>query len=433
MNIPRQILEEIEICWENPYLASYDSVYPKLRLTRDLVDEAAARLMRFAPLIVKLFPETEVTGGVIESPLVRVPALSAALAGRHGAAPQGEALLKCDSDLPIAGSVKARGGIYEVLKHTEEIAVEAGLIGEDYSVAGGGDYSVLAEHRELFSRYTMQVGSTGNLGMSIGIMSAALGYKAIVHMSADAKDWKKQLLRSHGVDVREYDSDYSVAVAEGRRMSDEDTMSYFVDDEHSINLFLGYAVAGRRVHKQLDDMGIAVDRDHPLVVYLPCGVGGAPGGIAFGLKNEFGDNVHCFFVEPVASPCMLIGLASEQGDTVSVFDCGLSGKTQADGLAVGRASGLVCEMMRETLSGVMTVGDSKLFEHMRTLRDSEGIVIEPSACAAIEGYMAMADESRGARYMATLAGTEPTHIMWATGGSLMPEEIVKEYLNYGRR
>ena len=255
----------------------------------------------------------------------------------------------------------------------------------------------------------------------------------IVHMSADAKQWKKDLLRSYGVDVREYEGDYGEAVKRGRALSDADPNSYFVDDENSRNLFLGYSVAGKRLQKQLQEMHVTVDEEHPLFVYIPCGVGGAPGGISFGLKQIFKDSVHCFFVEPVEAPCMLLGLATGLHDQISVQDIGLSGKTQADGLAVGRPSAFVGGIMKTMLSGEMTVQDDKLYDYMRDLLETEKIFLEPSACAAFQGPVCENHRAEWNEYLKENGLAEKmknaVHIVWATGGSLVPKEIREEYIH----
>ena len=414
-----------ETCWCNPHLTAFAQAKGQLPYDQRDIQDAADRLARFAPFLMRVFPETAETQGLIESPLREIPQARACLAAA-GEVPAGRLFLKMDSHLAIAGSVKARGGIYEVLKHTEDIALARGILRLT------DDYAALADHRALFSQYTVQVGSTGNLGLSIGIMSAKIGYRVIVHMSAVARQWKKDLLRRNGVDVREYAGDYGKAVEEGRALSDADPMSYFVDDEHSATLFFGYSVAGRRLADQLAAQGVAVDDTHPLFVYIPCGVGGAPGGVTFGLKYVYGDNVHVFFVEPTQAPCMLAGMASGAGEKVCVQDFGLTGKTEADGLAVGRCSQLVADMMKPLLSGMFTVEDGRLYDYLRLLHGSEGVFIEPSACAAFAGFTGLGRYEAAKAYLAE-KGLEAqmeqaTHILWATGGSLVPPETVAEYL-----
>ncbi len=418
-----------EVIWINPDKIPFADSKDSCELTMADIDDAEARLQRFAPFIMKCFPETEERGGIIESVLADIPNMHTLINEKYDSHLQGRLLLKQDSHLAIAGSVKARGGIYEVLKHTEDLAIANGILEES------DDYAKLAEPecRDFFAKYTIQVGSTGNLGMSIGIMSAAVGYHVIVHMSADAKQWKKDLLRSHGVTVIEYQADYSEAVKNGRKQSDENPMSYFVDDENSRNLFLGYAVAAKRLFGQLKEKQVLVDERHPLFVYIPCGVGGAPGGITFGLKQVFGDAVHCFFVEPVQAPCMLLGMSTGLQNGIAVQDIGLSGLPHADGLAVGRSSGFVGGVMKPFLSGEFTIRDGKLYDYMRDVLDTEEIFLEPSACAAFQGPIKLETSPETRSYLERNGLMDKmnsdSHIVWATGGSLVPEEIREEYKN----
>jgi len=416
-----------EVAWINPLRLPFDitnSLY-QLIVSDEDIEDAEKRLLRFAPFIKKCFPETSDRDGLIESPLKEIFNMQEKLEEEYGAKIPGKLYLKMDSHLAIAGSVKARGGIYEVLKHAEDLALAAGKISLDEN------YEKFAtdETREFLGQYTMQVGSTGNLGMSIGIMSAAFGFKVKIHMSADAKQWKKDLLRSRGAQVLEYKDDYSKAVAEGRKCSDADETSYFVDDEKSVDLFLGYATAAKRLKAQLTEKNIVVDREHPLIVYIPAGVGGAPGGIAYGLHRIFGDFVHPFFVETTTCPSVLLGIMTGKGEKANVRDFGISGITEADGLACASPSGFVTRIMTNIVSGEFTVSDKKLYDYLRLLYSSENIKIEPSSCAAFQGPCSLLSFENSKEYCKNINLENATQIVWATGGRMIPEENYEEYLN----
>ncbi|CAH2715107.1 D-serine dehydratase [Neobacillus rhizosphaerae] len=427
-----KIISTDEVFWTNSKYEKFTDAIKKISLSEKDVEDAEERLNRFAPYIAKVFPETQKTNGIIESPIVPIPNMQSNIAETYNQEILGQLLLKCDSHLAISGSIKARGGIYEVLKHAEDLAIENNMltIKDDYSIMDSDKF------REFFSKYSIAVGSTGNLGLSIGIMSAQLGFKVYVHMSADAKQWKKDLLRSKGVTVIEYESDYSKAVEEGRKQAEADPNMYFIDDENSTNLFLGYSVAAYRLKKQLEEINVVVDENHPLFVYLPCGVGGGPGGVAFGLKLVFKDNVHCFFAEPTHSPCMVLGLMTGLHDKVSVQDFDIDNITDADGLAVGRASGFVGKTLENLISGSYTVNDEQLYILLSMLSDSENIKLEPSALAGIHGPIQLFRDEAGQKYIENNNLKNKiknvTHIAWATGGSMVPKDVMETYYKKGK-
>ena len=407
--------------WLNEGWCSVDSQSRRTqRVSLRSVHDAEHRLKRFAPLLATLFPELRGSGGIIESPLCPANRLQSMMTGASSR--KGRWFIKADHQLPVAGSIKARGGIYELLLHAERVALRRGLTAfrEDTRLLAS------AQATELFAQHRVLVGSTGNLGLSVGVMAAALGFHAIVHMSSDAKAWKKAHLRARGADVIEHDGDFGAAVAAGRKMAQVDPSAYFVDDEDSQSLFLGYSVATLRLKQQLLEQGVTVDREHPLFVYLPCGVGGAPGGITFGLRELFGDAVHCFLAQPLASPCVLIRLAALDDKPISVRAVGLDGRTEADGLAVGMASEFAACVMKPLVSGAFTVLDDDLFENLFLLEQAEGMRVEPSAAAGFRGPLWLLESDAGDQYLrrrGLLARIErATHVLWTTGGAFVPDE-----------
>lgn len=402
--IPEAVRAGRPMVWPNPHCRPAAEVLPSLAYGLPDVQAAEARWRRIDPLLKALFPDLE--SGRIDSALLRLaPEVAAHVSGGADAA----LWVKADHDLPVTGCIKARGGVYEVLVYAEALALRAGWL------SLGDSYARLAtpEIARALSGYTVAVGSTGNLGFSVGVMARALGFQVEVHMSHDAKAWKKRRLRDLGARVVEHAGDYGSAVTAARGAFAGRADAHFVDDESSVDLFLGYAAAAFDLERQLRAANVTVDAQNPLHVYLPCGVGGAPGGVTLGLKLLYGDAVRCIFVEPVAAPCMLVQLAAGLDRPVDVYAIGLDNRTAADGLAVSQASLLVAGTVGALIDAVVTVEDAALFRWVRDLWDRAALRLEPSAAAAFAAVApslaARPDASGG------------THVVWTTGGALLPE------------
>ena len=393
------------LLWLRTPTAPTGQIVDECPIDAQVIFQAQQRLDRVAPWFAQVFPDTAHQGGRIES---RLEQLSPAHPDRKEVAlphPSGQLLLKRDDCLPISGSVKARGGFHEVLEFAENIAAPLDL---DHPVHDFLD----DKFRQVASKHRIVVGSTGNLGLSIGTLAAYLGFQATVHMSTEAKAWKKEKLRRLGVNVVEHAGSFSQAIDAGRKATEADPLAYFVDDESSQSLFAGYAVAGLRLKQQLHTHNLSPTTDNPLVVYLPCGVGGGPGGITFGLKLAFGDAVKCIFVEPATTPCMALGVASGKHSDIEVNDIGLTGTTIADGLAVPRPSQFIGHAIGPLIDGFVTVSEEQILANTRALEQAHRRTVEPSA--AITYHLPRLTETHW-------PATPPAaHLLWLTGGAMMP-------------
>ena len=372
-------------------------------ITPDEIRDAELRLDRFRPVLAALFPAAN-WDGRIRSALLEYP--------RQLDLPA--ILVKADHDLPMTGSVKARGGVYELLCRIEAVALMEGLVKRGEPLTPLLTPAALA----LFSKHRIVVASTGNLGFSIGLVARAFGLEAEVHMSHDAKTWKKERLRRTGANVIEHPVDYTDTVARARAAASA-SGSYFIDDESSRLLFVGYTTAAAELAEQLSERGVKIGTGTPLVVYLPCGVGGAPGGITAGLKTIYGDDVRCVFVEPVASACVLAALAVGNGSPVSVYDIGLDNDTIADGLAVPVASKLVMSSVGASIDAAVAVTDAAMLDWVRRAWNESRLRLEPSAAS---GFAAVPLFLEAARNTGAALPPGAIHVVWTTGGSQLPED-----------
>jgi D-serine dehydratase len=131
---------------------------------------------------------------------------------------------------------------------------------------------------------------------------------------------------------------------------------------------------------------------------------------------------------------MLLGVYTGLHDEISVQDLGIDNLTAADGLAVGRASGFVGRAMERLLDGFYTLDDQTMYDMLGWLAQEEGIRLEPSALAGMAGPQRSAPARRISRCTVLTAGQmrNATHLVWATGGGMVPEEEMAQYLAKGR-
>ncbi len=90
----KELQQEKELAWINPDRTDYGKSMEGSELTMADVEDAEARLWRFAPFIMRCFPETKEKNGLVESALTPIPRMQAHLNRKYGSDLKGRLLLK---------------------------------------------------------------------------------------------------------------------------------------------------------------------------------------------------------------------------------------------------------------------------------------------------------------------------------------------------
>lgn len=90
--------------------------------------------------------------------------------------------------------------------------------------------------------------------------------------------------------------------------------------------------------------------------------------------------------------------------------------------------------MQRLIDGYYTVTDEELYRLMVIAHEQDRVKLEPSALAGVPG---MARVLRADEYLARQGFTpthlqNATHLVWGTGGSMVPETEFEAYLAKGR-
>ena len=90
--------------------------------------------------------------------------------------------------------------------------------------------------------------------------------------------------------------------------------------------------------------------------------------------------------------------------------------------------------MERLLDGFYSLDDQTMYDMLGWLAEEEGIRLEPSALAGMAGPQRVCASQAYQQMHGFTAGQmcNATHLVWATGGGMVPEEEMAQYLAKGR-
>ncbi len=211
--------------------------------------------------------------------------------------------------------------------------------------------------------------SAGNHGLGIAYAADRLGATATVVVPTNASEAKQAAIARFAVDLVRHGTSYDEAEAHAIALADAGAV--YVSPYNDPDVIAGQGTIAMELFEQIPGLATIV---------TPIGGGGLASGI--GLAASTVDAVRVFGAEAEQSPAMRSAL--DAGAPVSITP----GPTLADGLAGNFEDGSVTfDLIRRTITDVVTVSEADIAAAMRLLAYEHGIVAEGSGAVGVAALM----------------------------------------------
>ena len=201
--------------------------------------------------------------------------------------------------------------------------------------------------------------TSGNMGISLAMLSSVYGYRAVIVMPESASVERRLLVGAYGGEVVLTDGDKGMkgAIERAEQLLSENPGAFSLSQfTNPLNTASHYETTGREIYR---DMSGEVD-----VFVCGVGTGGTIGGAGRFLKEK-NPNVKLVAVEPSES---------------AVLSGGASGMHKIEGIGAGFLPPL---MDMSIVDRVLTVESDRAIEYCKILGEREGIFVGSSSGAAL--------------------------------------------------
>ena len=283
------------------------------------------------------------------------------------------------------GSFKALGGAYAGLRVLQRALAE---LGETATLAD----IVSGQQAQAVAKLTLASATDGNHGRSLAWGAQRFGAPCQIYIHAEVSESRAQTMRDLGAKVTRINGDYDASVAQLR--DDAKANGWFVVSDTSWpgytqaprDVMAGYGVMVHEVQQQL--------KQPPTHIFLQGGVGGLAAAVAGLSRQHWGSAApRLLVVEPELAACLF---ASAKAGALTHFP--IIEETLMAGLSCGEPSPMAWEVLREQISGFITIPEPLVAPSMqilgRPLGDDPVIVAGESAVAGLAGLIAATKQTR---------------------------------------